>query len=318
MRPLMWTGSVILLTTLAGCATKQPSQQLVDARMVVARASEGNAATYAPDDLLKAKELLGKAEEVTDGSEEEVQYAYLADRAAQRASSNGSATYFQNQEEAANARYHSLQESGRLSAQDQLEKTQRDLIDVERRLQEKDANVDELQANKRALEAQQLRLQGSLGASEKGRADAEARAAAAIASLSALGNVREDENVTVLTLSGSVLFKTGEATLLPIAEDSLKTVADALIALPEERTVVVEGHTDSQGQDDANQRLSQSRAQAVVSFLSSHGVAVRRLSAVGRGESEPVASNSTAEGRANNRRVELTIQRVSAGPRASL
>jgi outer membrane protein OmpA-like peptidoglycan-associated protein len=313
MRPLMWTGSVILLSTLAGCATKQPSQQLVDARMVVSRASEGRAAQYAPDDLLKAKALLGQAEQVSDGSPEEVQYAYLADRAARRATSNGSSSYFLQQEEAANAKYHSLQESGRLSAEDELEKTRRDLAEIERRMQEKDANVDELRANKAALEAQQARLQGSLVSSEKARLAAEARATAAIASLTALGNVREEENTTILTLSGSVLFKTGEATLLPIAQDSLKRVAEALLALPEERTIVVEGHTDSQGQDDANQRLSQSRAQAVVTFLSGQGVASGRLSAVGRGEAEPVASNANAEGRANNRRVELVIQ--NAGPR---
>jgi OmpA-OmpF porin, OOP family len=90
-----------------------------------------------------------------------------------------------------------------------------------------------------------------------------------------------------------------------------------LMALPEERTVVVEGHTDSQGQDAANQQLSQARAQAVVAFLTQSGVSATRLSAVGRGEAEPVASNESAEGRANNRRVELTIQNAGPRPQAS-
>jgi len=324
MRPLVWTGSVLLLSGLTGCAAKQPSQQLVDARSVVSHASDGRAAKYAPDDMLKAKALLAEAEKASDGSPEEVQYAYLADRAARRASSNGSATYFLEQEQDANAKYHSLQESGRLSAQAAFEKTRRDLEEIERRMQEKDANVDELRANKQALEAQQARLQSSLSSSsdalatsEKARIAAEARAAAAIASLTALGNVREEADATVLTLSGSVLFATGEATLLPIAEDSLRRVAEAIDALPEERKVVIEGHTDSQGSDDANQKLSQARAEAVLAFLSSHGVTGGRLSAVGRGESKPVASNANAEGRANNRRVELVIQNSGPQPRAS-
>lgn len=320
----MWTGSVVLLSTLAGCAVKQPSQQLVDARAVVSQATTGHAGRYAPDDLLKAKALLAQAEKVSDGSPEEIQYAYLADRAARLASSNGSSTYFLAQEQEANAKYHSLQESGRLRAEDALEKTRRDLDEIERRMQEKDANVDELRAAKLALEARQARLEGSLSSSsvalaesEKARIAAEARATAAIASLAALGNVREEANVTILTLSGSVLFETGQAKLLPIAQDSLTRVAEAIRELPAGRKVVIKGHTDSQGGDDANQRLSQARAESVLAFLSTHGVDGGRLSAVGRGESEPVASNANAEGRANNRRVEIVIQNSGSHAQAS-
>ena len=73
--------------------------------------------------------------------------------------------------------------------------------------------------------------------------------------------------------------------------------------------VDVEGHTDSIGPEDYNQQLSQRRAQAVVDLLvNQHGIAPARLEAKGFGESQPVASNDTAEGRAENRRVMATLE----------
>ena len=104
MRAVTWTGSVPLLAVLVGCAAAQQSTQLADARTVVTQASSGRAAKYAPDDLLEAKKLLTKAEEASDGSEAEVQYAYLADRAARVATSNGDGTYFVEQEQKKDSR----------------------------------------------------------------------------------------------------------------------------------------------------------------------------------------------------------------------
>jgi len=70
----------------------------------------------------------------------------------------------------------------------------------------------------------------------------------------------------------------------------------------------VEGHTDNQGNAAANQALSERRAQAVVAWLSAHGIAASRLSAKGLGQTNPVADNTTEDGRAKNRRVELVKQ----------
>jgi outer membrane protein OmpA-like peptidoglycan-associated protein len=72
--------------------------------------------------------------------------------------------------------------------------------------------------------------------------------------------------------------------------------------------IVVEGHTDSKGGEAANRALSQSRADSVRVFLIQQGVPADRITAVGKGEDEPIASNKTAEGRANNRRVEIIVQ----------
>jgi len=71
--------------------------------------------------------------------------------------------------------------------------------------------------------------------------------------------------------------------------------------------MVVEGHTDSQGNDDANQVLSEQRAKSVRDYLVSRGVAADRITSTGKGETSPVADNKSAEGRANNRRVEIVV-----------
>ena len=72
--------------------------------------------------------------------------------------------------------------------------------------------------------------------------------------------------------------------------------------------VSVEGFTDSRGADDMNLKLSQDRANAVKDYLVSQGVKPEKVRAMGRGEANPVASNDTPEGRANNRRVEIVVQ----------
>jgi outer membrane protein OmpA-like peptidoglycan-associated protein len=101
-----------------------------------------------------------------------------------------------------------------------------------------------------------------------------------------------------------VTFDTGKATIKP---ESAKTLDDAAGALKLAKDLKVEvgGHTDNVGSADANLKLSQQRAQAVMAALVERGVAAGRLTAKGYGQSSPVADNRTEEGRAKNRRVEL-------------
>lgn len=103
-----------------------------------------------------------------------------------------------------------------------------------------------------------------------------------------------------------VNFNTGSAELTASSADTLDKVVDALRRYPEMR-VEIQGHTDSQGNRDFNIQLSQQRADAVRMYLVNKGIAARRLSARGVGPDQPVASNGTAAGRAQNRRVELVI-----------
>ncbi len=110
---------------------------------------------------------------------------------------------------------------------------------------------------------------------------------------------------TLLTLVG-VNFATGSAQLTSGASDILDEAANVLRANPGV-SVTVEGHTDSQGSSSSNLTLSQRRAEAVVNYLVDRGIKRSRLTALGRGESSPVAPNDTANGRWKNRRVELVV-----------
>lgn len=104
-----------------------------------------------------------------------------------------------------------------------------------------------------------------------------------------------------------ITFATGQATLTPDSEAMLGDVLAVLAAHPD-WTLRVEGHTDNVGAAAANLKLSQARAAAVVAWLTAKGVAADRLSAAGFGDTQPVESNATDEGRARNRRVVLVKQ----------
>lgn len=111
-----------------------------------------------------------------------------------------------------------------------------------------------------------------------------------------------------------VEFETGKATLRPESNGILTAVLEVLQSNPTLTKVSIEGHTDSVGNDKANQALSQRRAAAVVKWLTTRGIAASRLASKGFGESRPIDSNDTPEGRQNNRRVEFHIVEVDGKP----
>ena len=117
---------------------------------------------------------------------------------------------------------------------------------------------------------------------------------------------RNDLDAIKLVLGDAILFKTGKANLSPAADAALSRVAYNLKQFPDTDVTVV-GFTDNTGSEQLNQALSEQRAQSVVNYLESQGIPASRLKAVGMGESDPIASNSTVEGRAQNRRVEMYI-----------
>lgn len=117
---------------------------------------------------------------------------------------------------------------------------------------------------------------------------------------------RRTEEGILVNMKGDILFDTGKATLQGPAIEQLNQVGAILAKYPDDRILVV-GHTDSVGDDAYNQRLSENRAKAVKMQLLSAGVPAENVSTEGMGESQPIASNSTASGKAQNRRVEMRI-----------
>jgi outer membrane protein OmpA-like peptidoglycan-associated protein len=109
----------------------------------------------------------------------------------------------------------------------------------------------------------------------------------------------------VITL-GDLLFETDRAELRAGTANNLDKLAAFLNRYPD-RNVIIEGYTDNIGSDDYNFDLSQRRAESVRGYLMSQGIATDRMSASGKGEGSPVASNSDATGRQMNRRVEILI-----------
>jgi len=118
--------------------------------------------------------------------------------------------------------------------------------------------------------------------------------------------VTEEVQTSLNNFAKTILFDTGDSkikeTSIPVLQSILATLQD----YPNEK-FVVEGHTDSSGSQAVNQRLSEARAKSVKNYLTAKGIDGNRLSAIGYGETKPVADNSTNEGKAKNRRIEINL-----------
>lgn len=117
----------------------------------------------------------------------------------------------------------------------------------------------------------------------------------------------------ILVTLGDVLFDTARSELKAGSLQKIYPLAEYLKEHPE-TMVKIEGHTDSRGSEDYNAQLSQRRADSVREFLVSNGIAPNRITAQGMGENFPVATNSTASGRQQNRRVDVTITGAATTP----
>jgi len=286
--------SLLALTVFGmACATTAPPRDLVDARAEYQAASDGVAAKMNPAGLYEAKkslDLANKAFEQDANSDYTRDMAYIALRKVQLASAQARIEVA-GQEKAAAER-----EKARL----EQKLTQSELAEVRRKLSEAEeqrrAEAEKLQSTSQQLETER-----------QARLLAEKKAEEATANLAKIAMVKQEARGLVITLSGSVLFTSGRSTLLANARPKLDEVAAALQKSDAEK-FVVEGHTDSVGSETANEELSYRRAQTVRDYLTERGVPAEKIKAVGYGKSRPVADNTTAEGRANNRRVEIVIQ----------
>lgn len=117
--------------------------------------------------------------------------------------------------------------------------------------------------------------------------------------------VRQGDQIQ-LALPSDISFASGQANIQPQFYQPLNDVASTLNEFPQTAVDII-GHADSQGAEDFNQRLSEQRAQSVQSYLLNQNVRPVRMAAIGYGETRPIADNSTAAGRARNRRVEIIL-----------
>jgi len=121
--------------------------------------------------------------------------------------------------------------------------------------------------------------------------------------------VRQEGKRLVAQLGGSVLFDTNSSVLKPQAVSALEELKTSMIDPYPTARITVEGHTDDVGADAANQALSEARARSVVQWLTQHGVAAARLQARGLGETQPTVPNDSPAHRAQNRRIDIVVDR---------
>ena len=294
-RSIVVSGFTVGLFLVGACTPVVPPE-LADARRAYDQASHGPAATVAPAELHKASDSLQKAEQAfadDPKAQRTRDLAYVAERKAETADAIAQAEISRRARHDAERDYVNMQSQIIGQQRSQLSSSQAQLTEAQRAAQQ---------------QAQ------ALGAEQSARQQAELQAAAAAQRakdaedrLNKIANVKEEPRGTVITLSGSVLFPSNQAVLLPEARKRLDDVAAALLS-NKERKIVIEGYTDSRGSDAHNLELSRQRAQAVRDYIVSCGYDGDLVIAQGMGKANPVADNASPEGRANNRRVEIVVK----------
>ena len=272
-------GGILVIGSLlgGGCTAGSPPVALEQARTAYAQAEQTPAVvTNAPVPLREAHQALQRAEREWSDHHDTEEVQHLAALASQRV------------EIAKATAEHKVAEA---EIQQATEERNRVLLDARTR----ESQRSQVEAARATQQAQVATSQAQAATSQVQQLQQE---------LAALQAKQTDRGL-VLTL-GDVLFETGKADLRPGALRNLYPLVTFLQKYPERR-VVIEGHTDSVGSDAYNVDLSQRRADAVRDFLLRNGVNAAQMSTRGYGKASPIASNDTAEGRQQNRRVELII-----------
>ncbi|MBU4499377.1 MAG: OmpA family protein [Gammaproteobacteria bacterium] len=283
--------TLISVSVLAGCSTMPQSTTLDNARTDYNHAQANpQVVKLAPLQLKEAGEALDRANAAQVSREDAKVVDSLAYVAQQKIALTQETAQRKSAELAvsnATAERNKLQLQARTAEADQAHQQ---------------AAMAELTAEQKTAEANLARQQA---------ADAQAGAAQDQASLAAMQaqmdelNAKKTPRGMVITL-GDVLFDTNRAQLKSGGERNVQKLAEFLKRYPQ-RTVLIEGFTDSVGSDSSNQVLSEQRAQAVSMALTDMGVSRDRVSTKGYGEAYAVAGNDTASGRQLNRRVEIML-----------
>ncbi|MCI0622763.1 MAG: OmpA family protein [Acidobacteria bacterium] len=194
-----------------------------------------------------------------------------------------------------------VEEESRLRAEAERAKQDAETARAAAIAQQDAARLEADRARRTAQETEQLRQQ------QQQQAEAEKRELRSrlTQQLNLILETRDSARGLIVSLS-DVLFDTGRYTLRPGAREKLSKIAGIVLSHPGLK-LEVEGHTDSVGGEEYNQRLSENRAAAVRDYLVQQGVQSQSIAARGFGESQPVVSNASAAGKQQNRRVELVV-----------
>jgi outer membrane protein OmpA-like peptidoglycan-associated protein len=308
---------------------------LLEARNAVRIAKDAGADKYAPSELQKAQDLVNRAEDYYRRKQGSGPIGTVAREAAQTAEEARVMSIKREQEEQAEKeRRDAAERTARAEAdaqakqaaaaqaqaqaeQSQAQASQAQQAQQQAELARQQAELAHQQAAQQAQAAEQARQQAEQQRQQAEQARQQAEndkaqmRARMLQQLNQVLATRDSARGLIVSMP-DVLFDTGKADLKPSARERLAKVAGILIAYPDIR-VEIDGHTDSTGSLEFNERLSQQRAESVRSYLSSQGVNYSSITTQGFGPSQPIASNETAAGRQQNRRVELVVSGSSIG-----
>jgi outer membrane protein OmpA-like peptidoglycan-associated protein len=322
MKPITYLIIIACAGLLVGCAANIPPTELINARQAYQHASAGQAAQLVPAELHKAEEALAIAEKSFQNDPKSFRtrdLAYVADRKAKMAEALATTVAGNATTAKANKDYQTTQTEIVKNTKEDLAASERSaVVKTEQLAAEQKARLAaENRAAEAKVEAQRVKESTDAEARNvKGLADAEAQRVKESTDAEArrLAEQKERDINTIIILERGkkvvlkgVNFDFNKATLLNESETTLTRAYNAMVANPGVQ-VVITGHTDNVGSQKFNQVLSLKRAQAVKNWLVKKGIASNRMRTVGRGQNEPMSSNETEEGRAENRRMEFFVQ----------
>ena len=295
-------------------ATADPKMpvDLLEAMNAVAIARAEQADQYAPEPLQKAEDFLARAQDYYQRKQGDKAIGTVARGAVQSAEdARVLAIRTREQREQEAQRQAMQQQTAAAQAQADQEAQQRQQAEQDRQKAEQ-AKAEADQARQQAEQAQataEAQQQAAEAQAHQAEQDKEQTRQRLMQQLNQVLETRETARGLIVNMP-DVLFDTGKYTLKPGARERLAKVAGILQAYPG-LTVQVEGYTDSTGTPEFNQQLSEQRASSVRDYLVQQGVSTNSITSQGFGETQPVASNSTAAGRQLNRRVDMVVTGTS-------
>jgi outer membrane protein OmpA-like peptidoglycan-associated protein len=303
-RTVMMRGAMLALgvAALAACASRQPPAELVQARTLYTSLQTSGADRRASGEMLRAQEAIARAD-VAVAQRQNAEYvnglSHVALRAAQTAEAASARALAQAQADSLRTarlnRLLTLSEAQRSQLLEQNQLSQQEIT----ALRERNLLVSQ-QAEDERRRADSLRREAEAANARLSEAMTRLRSL-----VSEITNLQQTSRGLVISLS-DILFDVNKATLRAGAEQNVRRIAAVLQQYPEHQ-ISVEGHTDATGSDAYNQRLSDERAASVRAALVAGGVDAGKITSRGFGESQPVATNDTPEGRQRNRRVDVIV-----------